>query len=62
MNTNGVKFVGTDIENAKGVGSIPKLKFEDNITVDPFANGSPMAPRTAFSVARHAAARLHVAA
>ena len=44
MNVNGVKFVSADIEKAKGVGSFPKLTFDDDITVEPIGNGSPMAP------------------
>lgn len=44
MNTNGLKFENADIEHAKGLGSIPKLTFDDDITVEPIARSSPMAP------------------
>lgn len=44
MNTNRVKLVGADIEHAKVVGSIPKLTFDDNMTVDLVASGSPITP------------------
>lgn len=44
MNTNGIKFVGADTEHAKGVGSKPKLTFDDDMTVESIASGSPIAP------------------
>jgi uncharacterized protein (DUF736 family) len=44
MTTNCIKFTSTDIETAKGVGSISTLTFDLDITVEPVASTNPMAP------------------
>lgn len=44
MTTNCIKFTSTDIETAKGVGSISTLTFDLDITVEPVASSNPMAP------------------
>jgi uncharacterized protein (DUF736 family) len=44
LTTNCIKFTSTDIETAKGVGSISTLTFDFDITVEPVASTYPMAP------------------
>ncbi len=44
MATNCIKTDGTDIETAKGVGSISTLTFDVDVTVEPITSDNPMAP------------------
>ena len=44
MTTNCIKFESTDIEAAKGSGSISTLTFDLDITVEPIISDNPMAP------------------
>ncbi len=44
MTTNCIKFDGTDIETATGVGSISTLTFDIDITVEPMTSVNTKAP------------------
>ncbi|MEO0712283.1 MAG: DUF736 family protein [Pseudomonadota bacterium] len=44
MTSNCIKFDSTDIETAKGVGSISTLTFDIDISVEPLESDNPMAP------------------
>lgn len=44
MIPNCIKFENTNIEKAKGVGSISTLKFDIDITAEPVVSDNPMAP------------------